>query len=207
MNNKPFKPKVKRLLVCGFGINDADYRTQWYVDGKRKRCPYYARWHMMLNRSYSPKFHALQPNYIDVSVKEDWRYFSDFKAWMETQYWEGLTLDKDILFPGNKVYGPDTCAFVPQEINLLLTDRLSLRGEYPLGVSYQQKSSDMVNELKDLSLLQSAKERGQLRVLVGTQHQWRLTQRGNWQNRRQSKLLLKTMHSSLILILKLLIHL
>lgn len=148
MSKEQFKPKIKKILVCGFGINDADYRTQWYVDGKRKRCPYYARWHMMLNRSYSPKFHALQPNYTDVSVSEEWRYFSKFKSWMETQDWEGLTLDKDILFPGNKIYGPDTCAFVPQGINLLLTDRLSLRGEYPLGVSYQQKSWDMVNELK-----------------------------------------------------------
>lgn len=33
---------------------------------------------------------------------------------------EGWHLDKDILLKGNKVYSPETCAFVPAKINSLL---------------------------------------------------------------------------------------
>ena len=45
-----------------------------------------------------------------------------------------MDLDKDILIKGNKVYGPDTCIFVPQRINNLFTKSDKLRGEFPIGV-------------------------------------------------------------------------
>ena len=45
-------------------------------------------------------------------------------------------LDKDILVKGNKVYSPQTCCFVPQEINVLLTNCRKRRGECPIGVSF-----------------------------------------------------------------------
>jgi len=44
-------------------------------------------------------------------------------------------LDKDILVKGNKIYSPETCAFVPTVINNLFTSRVSKRGKYPIGVS------------------------------------------------------------------------
>ena len=62
-----------------------------------------------------------------------WRYFSNFKKWMETQVWKGLHLDKDLLGSG-MLYSPETCCFVPQSINNLLTTRENYRGLFPLGV-------------------------------------------------------------------------
>ena len=50
-----------------------------------------------------------------------------------------MNLDKDILIKGNKVYGPDTCIFVPQDINKLFTKRNNNRGNYPIGVSYNKQ--------------------------------------------------------------------
>src|SRR5690554_513591 len=103
-----------RKLVHGVGVNDADYVIQkWeefgYVDGKRKRklvwrCPYYGVWVRMLERCYSAKTQDRRPTYKGCSVSEEWLTFSTFKDWMKTQKWEGLQLDKDLLFEGNKVY-------------------------------------------------------------------------------------------------------
>lgn len=51
-----------------------------------------------------------------------------------------MHLDKDILIKGNKIYSPNTCIFVPQKINSLFTKRNSVRGEYPIGVTYSKKN-------------------------------------------------------------------
>ena len=50
-------------------------------------------------------------------------------------------MDKDILVKGNKVYSPDTCRFVPQYINSLLTNAAAIRGELPCGVVALKPSS------------------------------------------------------------------
>ena len=49
-------------------------------------------------------------------------------------YKEGYQLDKDILKKGNKIYSPETCCFVPQEINTLLVKNDSKRGNLLIGV-------------------------------------------------------------------------
>ena len=46
-------------------------------------------------------------------------------------------LDKDILCPDCKIYSPETCTFVPTDINFLFTKRQNKRGAYPIGVSYK----------------------------------------------------------------------
>lgn len=42
-----------------------------------------------------------------------------FRDWALAQDWEGNQLDKDILVSGNKVYGPETCCFVPRYLNMI----------------------------------------------------------------------------------------
>jgi hypothetical protein len=88
----------------------------------------------MLKRAYSPKWHAKNPTYTGVTVCKEWHSFMAFRAWMETQDWEGKQLDKDIIVPGNKVYSPATCVFVSTQINNLLIDSAAARGEWPIGV-------------------------------------------------------------------------
>lgn len=129
---------TKNKLICGVGVNDADYNvcTKEYVDGKYKiawACPFYLTWKEMIRRCYDKSLHKRQPTYMDCLVTDDWKYFSKFKAWMETQDWEGKELDKDIILLGNKVYCPDMCVFVDSRINLFIKER-SKTTNLPIGV-------------------------------------------------------------------------
>lgn len=138
-------------LVCGVGVNDVDYvvkvsETVGYIDGKQKHrlvwmCPFYLKWRDMLKRCYSTKLHDRQPTYIDCTVVEEWKTFSVFRAWMQQQDWEGNQLDKDLLFPGNKEYGPNACVFVSRVVNSFMTERDADRGEYPIGVSWHKSNN------------------------------------------------------------------
>lgn len=139
----------RRSRVYGVGINDADYVVQVGTTikdqstGKPKTivkwmCPYFTTWKNMLRRCYSKnKFENL--TYEDKIVCDEWLRFSNFKRWMEQQDWEGLSLDKDILCHGNKVYTPQVCRFVPSFVNNILLTRASKRGELPLGVSKNRR--------------------------------------------------------------------
>lgn len=141
--------RVKKL-VFGIGVMDADYITQinenlgYTEEGKKIQkmvwvCPFYVKWKSMLERCYSDRWRIKHPTYQDVSCVPEWIYFTAFKSWMENQDWEGKHLDKDILFPGNKVYGPETCVFVDQAVNSFLTECTASRGEWPIGVSFDKK--------------------------------------------------------------------
>lgn len=127
-------------LVYGVGLNDADYkiRTRIEVDGKVKSvlCPYYYRWTNMLKRCYGDGGKALYSSYEGCVVDVEWHTFSNFKAWMEQQDWEGKALDKDLLVHGNKVYSKDTCCFVDPYLNALLTkvNNKTTSDGLPLGV-------------------------------------------------------------------------
>ena len=126
-------------LVYGVGINDADYIVEATAVGRRRRCPIYRTWRSMLERCYSKKFHAKYPTYVGCSVVPEWHRFSTFRQWMEEQPWEGNQLDKDILIPGNKVYGPETCVFVSRQLNTFLIDSGATRGAWPLGVYWNKQ--------------------------------------------------------------------
>jgi len=129
-----------RRPVFGVGINDADYITQRKINEKVVTCPYYKRWQGMLKRCYSDDLLLLRPTYKGCTVCEEWLTFSNFKEWMKKQKWEGMELDKDIINPGNKFYSPESCRFVTQALNSLLTDGTASRGLYPQGVCYHKKN-------------------------------------------------------------------
>ena len=140
---------MKSKKVYGAGINDAEYKVriqEHYYDevGKRRTvvvwtCPYYKRWLSMLYRCYSPLYHERAATYIGCSVCDDWIYFTNFKAWMEQQDWEGKDLDKDILVEGNKEYGPDTCVFVSQRVNKFLNVHNNTTPETLTGATWDTK--------------------------------------------------------------------
>jgi hypothetical protein len=133
-----------KKLVYGVGVNDLSYRTNVYEEvtkngGKKSwelvfRCPYYTVWKSMLERCYSEKFLESRPSYIGTSVCNEWLSATAFKKWMEKQDWRDKCLDKDIIAPGNKLYSPETCAFVLQATNSFVIASDAIRGDYPIGV-------------------------------------------------------------------------
>ena len=140
------KPKK---LVCGVGINNANYvvkkfETIGHVDGKKKQkqtwvCPYYKTWKHMLMRCYDAKYQDSRPTYKKCTVSDNWLTLTNFKGWMEKQNWEGLQLDKDLLIEGNKVYSPETCVFVAGVVNSFVNDQRAKRGEWQLGVDWDKR--------------------------------------------------------------------
>lgn len=100
----------------------------------------YNTWRKMLGRCYCPKYHARQPTYLGCSVDERFHDFQDFGNWFENHEYSdcGYHLDKDLLLPGNKIYAPDRCCFVPRELNNLLTDHGNARGQYKQGVRFHK---------------------------------------------------------------------
>lgn len=147
-------------IVLGVGINDLGYSVKKQEIGRRgndgKRtykllwtCPYYSKWKNMLERCFSKYYSEQNPTYKDCTVEPDWLYASKFKAWMETQDWEGKELDKDLLIKGNKHYEPETYVFLSKQLNAFLVDRINYRGKYPLGVTKTTKGSGYKAECRD----------------------------------------------------------
>lgn len=124
-----------KRLIYGVGINDS---KSTYIEGKR--CKYYVTWKSMLQRCYSLKYKNKNPTYANCSVCDEWLTFSNFKAWMVKQNWEGKDLDKDILIEGNKIYSPETCFFISRRINTLLNVSKKRIGSLPLGVTFNKKN-------------------------------------------------------------------
>lgn len=126
-------------LVCGVGINDL---PRGGIRSGGKVLHFYHVWHSMLERCYSDKSLEKRPTYKGCTVCNEWLILSNFKKWYDQQYIEeGFELDKDILVPNNKVYSPETCRFVPKELNTFFTNRENERGDYSLGVTYRPNKS------------------------------------------------------------------
>lgn len=98
----------------------------------------YSTWSRMIRRGYSELESDKNPTYKDVYVCDEWHNFQNFAKWHEENYTEGFSLDKDVLIKGNKVYSPETCCFIPQDVNMLLVKANSIRGKYPIGVNYSK---------------------------------------------------------------------
>ena len=98
----------------------------------------YITWRNMLERCYCEKALEKHACYKGVTVCEEWHNFQNFAKWFEenynTEYMEGWQLDKDILVKGNKIYSPETCCFVPAEVNGFFINGKSKRGKYLIGV-------------------------------------------------------------------------
>lgn len=113
-------------VLCNVGINDIDNACNE---------PYYKYWSRMIKRCYYINRLSQRNTYSSCSVCEEWLLLSNFKKWFDKHYVEGWELDKDILVKGNKIYSPNTCCFVPQDVNKLFTRHECLRGDLPIGVS------------------------------------------------------------------------
>ena len=133
-------------LIYGIGYNSKGVHKS--RAGKKKSLAY-RTWFNMFVRCYCPEHQARYPAYNDCSVDERWRDFQDFADWHYNHPYRelGYELDKDLLFPNNKIYSPETCCFVPQELNKLLLSRALARGDYPQGVCFHKPLSKYKSQI------------------------------------------------------------
>lgn len=112
--------------VYEHGINDV-------LNASKYR--WYKIWQEMLRRCYDLKLIQKYPTYNGCTVDDNWLYLSNFKEWYEDQGdVSQLFLDKDFLYPGNKIYSKERCILIPNALNALITKSNSIRGQYPIGV-------------------------------------------------------------------------
>ena len=134
----PYAPSV-----CGVGVLGTKYPSR--VNGVKTK--EYDLWYSMLQRCYSDVYKKRRPTYKGCEVSDNFKNYEYFYEWCNKQI--GFTnegnenpfhLDKDLLIKGNKVYSEDSCVFIPQGINKVLTKRESMRGEHLIGVHWHNAS-------------------------------------------------------------------
>lgn len=82
----------------------------------------YRVWALMLKRCFSEEYKQRNPTYRDVTVCDEWLLFTNFREWFNINYIQGFELDKDLIgdYKESKVYSPDTCVFIPHNVNTFL---------------------------------------------------------------------------------------
>lgn len=144
---------IKKNGVHGVATNDADYVTgvqERLTNGKQKRvwiCPAYNDWEGAIRRGCSSELKQKRPTYKYVAVCSEWLLFSNFRDWWVDNSVRGWQLDKDILQKGNLVYSPESCVYVPNYINSLLTDSAAARGECRLGIYFDKHANKFKSQV------------------------------------------------------------
>lgn len=114
----PYFPKIFGVAYCGEGC----YPMSYYRQGVKFHAPAYEVWRSKLKNIYgSTKSSHL---YMDVTFCKEWLNYQNFAKWFYAQvmlYGKGGSVDKDLLFLGNREYSPYTCAYIPSAVNSLFT--------------------------------------------------------------------------------------
>lgn len=102
----------------------------------------YNTWMAMHERCYTKYDKLSNYTYYDCEVCSDWQNYQTFTEWYHNNYYEvgegRIHLDKDIIKPGNTIYCPEYCMFIPQRINMLFLNKPNKRG-LPNGIRYDGK--------------------------------------------------------------------
>lgn len=115
----------------------------------------YNHWSRMLVRTYGERQQNQFPTYKDVSVCKEWLCFQNFAEWCVNQEFfdakdskgRCYELDKDLLYKGNKVYSPETCCFVPHQLNKAIPFTDGVRGDKFVGIRQPKGSKKYVVEI------------------------------------------------------------
>ncbi|NWC63693.1 hypothetical protein [Cedecea sp. P7760] len=136
------------IPVYGFGFNDFPGVVSFLSGKRRFNIKSYQVWRDMIKRCYDKKEQQKRKHYQGCKVCDEWKSFSAFKEWWDLNHVDGWHLDKDLLVPGNKVYSPSTCVFIPQELNTFTTAGNVKKNGLPAGASkskFKKKFDSYIN--------------------------------------------------------------
>lgn len=135
--HQALNPYDKSVFGVGY-LGEGNYST----GTSKKRSQEHRVWRCMLERCYSEKYKEENKAYYGITtVCDEWKCFQKFAEWYNINKYDvdgRLHLDKDILFPENKIYSPETCLLVPQRINMLFMSKPNKNG-LPNGVRKESK--------------------------------------------------------------------
>lgn len=131
----PYYPSVYGVGIIG---------TKYPISINCKLTIEYDAWKRMLRRCFNNKEKERSPAYKNITCSNDWLLYENFYEWLHSQenfdkWLEGdrWAIDKDILIKRNKIYSPNACCLIPQNVNCLFLKREAERGVYPIGVRYK----------------------------------------------------------------------
>ena len=152
-------------IVCEHGINDM--HRGWTIENKYNEM-IYRKWHDMLRRVYSEKFHDRQQTYIDCTLCLEWHWLSKFAedivkidGYNYEKFINGeLDLDKDIKSNGNnKEYSVENCMFVSSFDNTKQStynrDNNYLKNnKHRLGKNHTKETKQSISEKQKIKIVQ-----------------------------------------------------
>lgn len=107
----------------------------------------YSVWKAIIARCFNDNIKEKKKCYKKARLCEEWHIFTNFLSWYLNNRVEGWHIDKDIIIKGNKVYSPDTCCFVPNEINSFFAH--NSRNIVPKGFSTNKKHNKFISSISN----------------------------------------------------------
>ena len=114
---------IKMKKIFHVGHNDKQRKTHDIINGKKVARKEYQLWSSMLNRCYNPYMLNEKTAYIDCHVDEFFHSYTNFYDWCQDQVgfdFQHYHIDKDLLSNNGKIYSPETCLFLPRQINIAI---------------------------------------------------------------------------------------
>lgn len=143
-NGKINNPYHKSVYGVGY-IGEGKYSNKTHPK-------IYEEWIDLIRRCFDLNFKKKYKTYEDCILENYLLCFQNFGKWYEENYYEvkneKMSLDKDILIKGNKIYSRKTMIFVPQKINTLFVKSDAIRGKYPIGITYNKREDKLVVSCK-----------------------------------------------------------
>ena len=138
----------KGVVMYPYGKNQyGGYRGEGRWNASQRN-PYFQVWNGLLVRCNDTEFKSNNPSYASAAMLEEWYNLQTFCEWCESSKpnhdnirWE---LDKDLLGDGN-LYSPDTCCFLPKDVNLFLSKMDRAYVPRSSGGKWQVWCSDGIN--------------------------------------------------------------
>lgn len=121
------------------------------IEGKRYYTKSRSVWINMIKRCRGgERVQTIQPTYIGCHTSEEFKCFQKFTDWHTQQVGYkcvGYELDKDFLFPGNKLYSSENCVLIPKSLNSFLVSHAAKRGLYPQGVYWNKNAEKFISSI------------------------------------------------------------
>lgn len=151
-------PLKKTVYGIGF-MGDGDYKTS----DKGKSLKEGTMWFNIMQRCYDPKYHETCPSYITTTICSRWENYQNFcedlpliegyDLWKQDSFRYHLDKDKKQIDVDNKVYSLETCCFITNSENTILSNvsTSSYQAIDPTGKKYFFTNQREFAELHDMT--------------------------------------------------------